>query len=132
MAEPRALRRGKAFQKRVQADFFRNSRDGTPRSEAWVSFAHLRSHGVRGGRADILITELGDFITVLEIKATDWDKIIPGNVTRNLWRHQRQLFRYVDKFLDVDGLDVCLGIIYPRPPRKEFVSAVLLRRVSQH
>ena len=128
MAEPKILKRGKDFQKRVQADFAVNSRDGTSRSEVPISYAYLhrrRENAGRpgksragGGRADILITELGDFVTILEIKATDWDRIIPRNVTKNLWSHQRQLFRYVDKYLEVDGLDVCLGIIYPRPPTK--------------
>lgn len=116
MTEPRQLKRGKEFQKQVQEDFRLHSQDGKLVAEAHISFENLLSVSAKAGRADILITELGDFVTVLEIKATDWDRIIPGNVTRNLWRHQRQLFRYVDKFMDVDNISVCLGIIYPEPP----------------
>lgn len=118
MSEPEQLARGKRFQRLVQDDFHRNTRDGTALPEAHVSFEAMESVRKKSGRMDILITELGDFVTILEIKATDWDKIKPANVRRNLWRHQKQLLTYVDKFLEVDRLDVCVGIIYPRPPQK--------------
>ena len=118
MAEPQQLVRGKKFQRRVQADFFHNSKSGVTRIEAWISFADFPKLTATGGRADILVTDLGDQVAIYEIKATDWDRINPRNITKNLWRHQNQLFRYVDKYLEVDDLSVCLGIIYPRPPRK--------------
>jgi hypothetical protein len=118
MAEPQELKRGKAFQKQVQADFHKNSKDGTTRTEARISFADLPKIAQNWGRADILVDDLGDYVALYEIKATDWDRIVPKNVTKNLWRHQNQLLHYVDKFLEVDQLDVCLGIIYPLPPKK--------------
>jgi len=116
--EPSRLSRGKIFQALVQKDFRQNTHDGTAHAEARLSFERLPHLRQKFGRADILITDLGGFVTVLEIKATDWDKIEPANVKRNLYRHQRQLFMYVEKCLEVDKLDVCLGIIYPHPPRK--------------
>jgi len=82
-----------------------------------VSFSAMENVRKKSGRMDILISELGDFVTILEIKATDWDRIKPRNIRRNLWRHQKQLFAYVDTCIEVDKLDVCLGIIYPRPPK---------------
>lgn len=118
MVEPEPLRRGKAFQRLVQADFERHSRDGRVRREAGVSFADPAGTRRPGGRADILITELGDFVALYEIKATDWDRIAPHRIKPNLWRHQRQLFSYVETFVELDGLSVCLGLIYPEPPRR--------------
>lgn len=118
MAEPERLRAGKDFQRIVQEDFRLHSRDGRVRPERSLKL----THGVtrrRTGRMDILIDDLGDFVTVLEIKATDWDRIKPKNVTRNLYRHQRQLLTYVDQYVEGEGITVVLGMIYPRPPRKE-------------
>ncbi len=117
--EPEALRRGKAFEKIVQEDFTRNTKDGEAESEAFVSFVEMKKIHRKSGRIDILISELGDFVTILEIKATDWDRIKPANIKKNLWSHQRQLFRYVDKFSEVDELGACLGIIYPKPPKTQ-------------
>jgi hypothetical protein len=119
MTEPERLRRGKEFQRVVQDDFEKNSRGGCVTREAVVSLARSKKTGSKSGRADILIAEIGDgdFVTVLEIKATNWDRIKPKNLKKNLWRHQHQLFSYIEKFLGVDKIAVCPGIIYPRPPR---------------
>ena len=129
MAEPERLARGKWFQAIVQADFRDNTRDGVAHAEAYIPFDELPEIRQKSGRADILITELGDMVTILEIKATDWDRIKPTNVKRNLSRHQRQLFKYVNKYYKIDGLQVCIGIIYPEPPQKpglrEFIESYL-------
>jgi hypothetical protein len=119
MAEPEQLKRGKRFQKIVQQDFEQNSKNGKVIPEAFVSFKELKEIKQKSGRMDILIKELGDFVTIVEIKATNWDNIKPENIKRNLYRHQKQLFNYIDKFLEIDKLDVCLGIVYPKPPKKE-------------
>ncbi|MEM8894845.1 MAG: hypothetical protein AAGC88_09725 [Bacteroidota bacterium] len=51
------------------------------------------------GRMDILITYPdNDFIMIMEVKTTDWDKIQPKNIKMNLWRHGRRLHNYIDKF----------------------------------
>jgi len=129
MPDPARLAAGKRFQAIVQEDFAKNTRDGKALAEVRMSFAALENVRQKSGRADILITELGDFVTILEIKATDWDRIKPANIKRNLYRHQRQLFRYVDKHVQVDETDVCLGIIYPKPPetagRRQFIESYL-------
>lgn len=80
---------------------------------------------------DILVTELGDFVTILEIKATDWDRIKPKNVAKNLYCHQKQLFNYVDKYVEIDKLDVCLDIIYPKPPKKKGLREFIERRLEE-
>ena len=119
MSEPEQLKRGKVFQRIVQDDFEKFSKNGKVFSEAFVSFKELKKIKKRSGRIDILINELGVFVTIVEIKGTNWDKIKPENIKRNLYRHQKQLFSYVDKYLDVEKMDVCLGIIYPKPPIKK-------------
>lgn len=80
---------------------------------------------------DILITELGNFVTILEIKATDWDRIKPKNIKKNLYRHQGQLFKYVDKNIEIEKMDVCLGIIYPKPPRKKGLREFIEKRLEE-
>lgn len=117
MVEPAQFRRGKEFHKLVQADFEKTNIDGEAATEAWISFERIKQATSKGGRADVLVTGLGDYVAIYEIKATDWNRIKPGNIKKNLWRHQHQLFKYVGKYVDVDEMDVCLGIIYPEPPK---------------
>lgn len=116
MPEPEQFRRGREFEAKVRTDLALNSNDGVVNSNYHIDLRALENARQRHGFADICITELDDFVTIIEIKSTDWDRIKPKNVTKNLWRHQNQLFKYVDRFVDVDGINVCLGIIYPKPP----------------
>lgn len=69
----------------------------------------------RHGRIDIFIDEIDDFVTVVEIKATNWDAV--KHRRKLLASHRRQVLRYVDKYLDSDKVNVCAGVIYPRAPR---------------
>ena len=72
------------------------------------------------GRMDIFISEDGDdYVTIIEIKGTDWDKIKRENIKKNLYRHSKQLFNYIDKYMKIDKLDICLAVIYPHPPKKK-------------
>jgi len=112
MVEPDQLLRGKLFQNQVRVAW---EEPGEP----LYRFEQDVTHKLKRGRADIVIYGNGRFCAVLEIKATDWDRIKVGNVNKNLWRHQNQLLRYIDKFLESDKLNVCPGIVYPRPPRKK-------------
>ncbi len=116
MNEPEPLRRGKRFHKIVQADFGRDSSDGSVRCEAPIELVLKRAAIKKWGRADILITELDDVVAVLEIKATDWDRIKTKNIKKNLWRHQNQLYSYVEKFLEIDKKSLSAYIIYPTRP----------------
>lgn len=111
MHEPEILRRGKAFHKRVQAEWVATAKDGTPCPERTI----WRLNG-RRGRVDLLIEELGDFVSVIEIKATDWDCMAEGNIARNVRRQIRQLWSYIDAELEIYGMQVCPGIIFPALP----------------
>ena len=112
MVEPQRLRDGKLFQARVQRAF------GLPAPKDHSAiFEHSIRHKDRGGRIDIFLRNEKDFAAVFEIKGTDRGRIKPLNVTRNLWSHQNQLMRCIDKFVEADKLNVRIGIIYPKAPR---------------
>jgi len=73
---------------------------------------------VRRGRIDVFIDRIDDFVTVIEVKSTDWDRVKPKNRRKLLAAHRRQVFKYVDQYLDGVNVDVCAGIIYPQPPKE--------------
>ena len=110
MSEPSFFIKGKKFQEEVRNDFIRNNKDGFLNFEEKIKLLNNKS-----GRMDILVSELGDFVAVYEIKSTNWDLINPKNIIKNAWSHQHQLLKYVDTYI-AKNIDVCLGIIYPFPP----------------
>jgi len=128
MNEPEPLRRGKRFQKIVQADFGKDPGDGSVRCEAPIELLLTKAARKKWGRADILISEAGDIVAVLEIKATDWDRIKPKNIKKNLWRHQHQLYSYVERTLEIENKGLSAYIIYPTRP----TSAALCKLIEDY
>lgn len=116
--EPEQLRRGKEFHKTVQSDWQISIKDGILSTEHSTKLASgpMGSKHVKSGRLDMFVDELGDFVSIVEIKSTDWDKIKPTNVRRLLGSHRHQIWKYISKYLDSDKVDVCPGIIYPDSP----------------
>lgn len=116
--EPEGLRRGKAFHKKVQSDWDLNIKDGHPNKEYTISLQQNQSRlkHIKRGRLDIFVNELGEFVSVIEIKSTDWDKIKPKKVRKLLASHRRQIWNYISKYLDDEKIDICPGIIYPNVP----------------
>jgi hypothetical protein len=120
MPEPSILKLGKQFQTIVQSDFKLNNKSGNLCIEESLSFEKVDSIKQRSGRMDIFVFEdSDDYVTIYEIKATDWDKIKEDNIKRNLYRHSKQLFNYIDKYMVVDEKSVCHGVIYPAPPKRQ-------------
>lgn len=119
--EPVNLRKGKEFQKIVQADYKNDSIDGEVGIEEFVSFKNVSGIKQKSGRMDIIIhNAAGDnYVMIMEIKATDWDKIKQENIKRNIYRHSKQLYNYIDKFMTINKYDVGLALLYPEPPKKE-------------
>ena len=119
--EPAQLKRGKEFQRIVQNDYNINSKDGGVGIEEHVSFKNVPGIKQKSGRMDIIIHEAAgeDYVMIMEIKATDWDKIKPQNIKRNLYRHGKQLYNYIDKFMEIDNKTVGLAMLYPEPPKKK-------------
>ena len=77
-----------------------------------------------------------DLVSVIEIKRTDWDRMKPHRVRPNVQRHARQVWRYIEPFLDdEDPRDACPGIIYEHVPtvpgRVEEIETVLNERAIQ-
>jgi len=114
--EPEILRRGKAFHRRVQRDWEDAATDGAVRSEHSIKLGK-NPRRVKRGRLDLFVDDLGDFVSVVEIKSTDWDRVKPGNRRRLASSHRRQIWRYIETFLDRERVDVCAGVIYPSAPR---------------
>jgi hypothetical protein len=110
--EPEALKRGKRFHKLIQVEWLKEVKDGRPQPERYIQ----RLNG-RKGRVDILVEEMGDFVSVVEIKASDWDKMTDRNVVRNVQRQIRQIWSYVEAQLDLEKVQVCPGVIFPKLPR---------------
>ena len=133
--EPSQLRRGKEFQKIVQADYQKNSKGGGVGIEEFVSFKDMDGTKKKSGRMDIIIHDSSEnYVMIIEIKATDWDKIKSKNIKRNLYRHNKQLYTYIDKFMTIDKYDVGLALLYPEPPKteglKEFIEKYAMEKYS--
>ncbi len=129
--EPKQLRRDKEFHYEVQRDWTQNAQ-GNVEIEKTISLnlTATRLRRRRLGRLDIFLDEEGDYVAVVEIKATDWTRIPQRNAQRNLSAHRRQVWRYITKFLDRDHREVCAGIIYPSAPQRSGPQKAN-RRVSQ-
>ena len=89
----------------------------------------------RAGRIDIRIDEYGGFVSIVEIKATNWEMMMPHRIRPNVLRHARQVLRYIYKEVLTDGLQVCAGIIYEYAPSnvrtKHEVEDILFERGIQ-
>jgi hypothetical protein len=116
--EPEIFRRGKAFHKRVQEDWEKTAKGGKVKKEHFINLSQISktSKYKRLGRLDLFVNELGDFISVVEIKSTDWDKVKEDNRKKLISSHRRQVWKYIEEYLDVEKVDVCPGIIYPHSP----------------
>jgi len=110
--EPTALKRGKRFHKLVQEEWLATAKDGRPRPERYI-----KRLGGKKGRIDILVEELGDFVSIVEIKATSWDRMKAKNVVRNVRRQIRQIWSYVEAEIEHYEMEVCPGVIFPELPR---------------
>jgi len=108
--EPGRLSRGKAFHKKMQADWKENAQ-GEIESEKTIT----KPSG-RGGRVDIFVCDDGDgLVAVAEVKASDWDKMTDVAVRRNVRRQIKQVWDYIHSQL-AEKKDVSPGIIFRKRP----------------
>jgi len=80
------------------------------------------------GRVDIRIDiPENNQVVVIEIKASDWDKMKPHRVRPNALRHVNQVWRYIEAY--VSPREVIPALVYPKTPqtpgRKEEIEAIL-------
>ena len=72
-------------------------------------------HGKRG-REDIrLIDSEGGFTVLVELKASNWDKMKPHRVRPNALRQVRQIWRYIEA--ELSQQEVIPAIVYPAVPQ---------------
>ena len=88
----------------------------------------------KGGRVDIrLKLDEDGSVVIIEIKATNWDKLKEHRIRPTALRHSRQIWRYIEAHLS--PLDVIPAIVYPSPPtvlgRKAQIEEILNERGIQ-
>ncbi len=120
--EPPQLSRGKKFHKLIQDEWKREAQgDITP--ERYI----IKPSG-RRGRVDVFVNgnELNSVVAIVEIKATDWDRMTDKAVKRNARRQIRQIWNYIEsqilegKYVESgEGKDICPGIIFPKRPKNK-------------
>lgn len=109
--EPKRLRRGKEFHKKIQADWI-----NTAEGQVLIEKAVNKPTG-RKGRIDIFVSDAGDkMVALAEVKASDWDKMTDSAVRRNVKRQIKQIWDYIDSQL-VKQKDVSPGVIFPERPK---------------
>ena len=132
--EPEVLRRGKEFHRMVQTAWAGEIEGAPVRSEHSIFLRSVTTPAThqRRGRLDIFIGQLDDFVSVIEIKSTDWDRIVSRNRQRLLAAHRRQVLKYVDTYLDHDHVNVCAGIIYPKAPASADLQSMVEQYLNDH
>ena len=121
------LAAGQAFHRAVQSAFLFGLGGGFGSAER-----RRRPVAGGGGRVDLAVEVDGSeqMLVIIEIKGTDWDKIPPARVMRNLRRHLRQLQAYLDTAIEeMEAGEWPGGIVgalpYPaRPARADTVAAI--------
>lgn len=109
--EPVSLRRGKVFHREVQSDW-KLTAQGTISSEKAI-----RKPNGRKGRIDVHALDDETIMSaVLEAKATNWDVMTDQAVRRNVRRHVRQVWDYIEAEL-ADGVEVSPGLTYSQMPK---------------
>ena len=86
------------------------------------------------GRVDIRLNLQEDGnVVIVEIKATNWDKLKKHRIRPTALQHARQIWRYIEDHLS--PLSVIPAIVYPAPPTtpgiKEQVDEILEERGIQ-
>jgi len=107
--EPRRLIKGKNFHKKIQKEWIQTA-DGDIQVEKTINKPSGRS-----GRIDVFAESDDNLVAVLEIKASDWDKMSEKNLKRNVRRQIRQVWNYIDSQLS-QNKDVSPGIVFPKRP----------------
>lgn len=81
--------------------------------------------GTKRGRIDIRINEDDGSVSIIELKATNWDHIKPSRIRVTALRHACQVWRYINDFVENQKCQVCPGIIYEMEPTDPEVRRVV-------
>lgn len=106
--EPKRLREGKAFHKKVQAEWEADA-------EGEVQIEKRVKKNNRVGRLDVFVSDADSEVrAIVEIKNSNWDKMASQAIRRNVKRQARQIWRYIDLQPTLDG--ICPGVVFPERP----------------
>ena len=106
-SEPKPLRRGKDFHKKIQKEWL-----DTAEGEVTPEKSMTKPSG-RKGRMDIFVRSDEKLVAIAEIKNSDWDAMTPTALRRNVRRQARQIWDYIESQLEL-GKDVSPGVIFPK------------------
>jgi hypothetical protein len=118
--EPIQLRRGKFFHKLIQEEWLRDAEGDV------VQERTITKPSGRKGRVDVFVNDddPNGSVAIVEIKATDWDRIKECNIRRNVRRQIKQIWDYIESQIvkgeyvpSGEGKQVCPGIIFPKRPK---------------
>lgn len=116
---PEQLLRGNKFHKEIQENW-KKTAEGKVKSERTI----LKQSG-RKGRVDIFVDDEDPegVIAIVEIKASNWDKMTETAVRRNVRRQIKQIWGYIESQISKgeyvktgEGKSVSPGIIFPKRP----------------
>ncbi len=124
--EPEILRLGKDFHRLVQAAWAGEIAGAPVHPEHGLLLTHASppTRHQRRGRIDLFIDQLDDFVSIIEIKSTNWDTIGVKHRRRLLGAHCRQVLRYVDEYL-AHRMNVCAAILYPHAPTNNDIQTLV-------
>lgn len=112
--EPDLLKDGKHYHAEVQQDWLGDDTiDGVVQTEV-----HIKKPSGRPGRIDVFVDTKDNLVVAIEIKSTQWDKITEKNVRRNVRKHIRQVWDYMESLMgpDNEGTPVAPALLYKYKP----------------
>lgn len=109
--EPATLRRGKEFHREIQEEWSKTAQGEEVRPEKSTT----KPTG-RKGRMDIFVRADDLLVSVVEIKASDWDAMNWKAIHRNVKRQADQIWDYIESQLE-QGKEVSPGVIFPKRPK---------------
>lgn len=111
-SEPVRLEKGKKYHSKVQDEWEETAEgDVTPEKA-------IKKPSGRSGRIDIHVDAGDGLVAVVELKASDWDRMSAKAVRRNVRRHVRQIWQYIESQL-AEEKDVSPGIVFPQRPKSD-------------
>lgn len=95
--EPKQLRKGKEFHKKIQKEWHSDAEGGVETEES------ITKPSKRKGRMDIFVKDDESLVAVEEIKTSNWDAMTPTAVRKNVMRQANQVWDYIESQLELQG-----------------------------
>ena len=108
--EPYVLKHGKDFHKKIQSNWENQAEGDVQREKS------IKKPSGRAGRIDIHVEAGDDLVAVVEIKASNWDRMLESTVLKNVKRQARQIWNYIESQL-TNNVNVSPGVIFPQLPK---------------